>query len=113
MHEMALARSIVEIVEEHAVRASAKSVRIIRLSIGALSHVEPRALEFGFEAVAHGTVAEGANLVIERPAGKAWCTDCSEEVGVASRAAPCPKCGGHKWVLTEGDDMRVVDLEVD
>jgi Zn finger protein HypA/HybF involved in hydrogenase expression len=33
-------------------------VRRIHLAIGALSHVDPQALEFGFAAVASGTVAE-------------------------------------------------------
>lgn len=109
MHEMALAQSVVDITVEHA--AGAK-VRTIRLSIGALSHVEPRALEFGFEVVAKGTVAEGATLAIDRPPGLAWCTDCSATVEVTGHGEPCPRCGGYKWMLTSGDEMRVVELEV-
>ena len=113
MHEMALAESIVELVRDQASRDAFARVRTIRLSIGVLSHVEPRALEFGFDVVAKGTVAQGARLAIERPAGTGWCTDCSETIDVAARGDECPRCGGHKWMLTGGDEMRVVELEVD
>ena len=113
MHEMALAQSVIELVEERARADVFSRVRTIRLAIGALAHVDPRALEFGFDVVARGTIAEGARLAIDRPAGRAWCTDCSETVDVGERGEPCPKCGGFKWMLTEGDDLRVVELEVE
>lgn len=112
MHEMALAQSIVEIVAERAAESAAEHVRVVRLRIGALSHVDPRALEFGFEVVAKGTAAEGAVLAIERPGGTAWCIECSESVSVSAHGQACPRCGGHQWMLTSGDEMRVVELEV-
>jgi hydrogenase nickel incorporation protein HypA/HybF len=113
MHEMALAQSIVELVQDHARRDAFTRTRTIRLSIGAMAQVDPRALEFGFDVVARGTVAEGAQLVIERPAGTAFCMDCSRNVEVGAHGEACPSCGGHRWLLVAGDDMRVVDLEVD
>lgn len=109
MHEMALAQAVVDLALEHA--ESAK-IRTIRLVLGALSHVDPRALEFGFDVVAKGTAAEGAKLAIERPPGTAWCVDCSASVEVSAHGEPCPRCGGFKWMLTSGDEMRVVELEV-
>jgi len=67
MHELAIAQSIVDLVEEHARKDVFQRVRQIHLVVGALSHVDPRALEFGFEVIAKGTVAEGATLKIDRP----------------------------------------------
>jgi hydrogenase nickel incorporation protein HypA/HybF len=113
MHEMALAQSIVELVQEHATRDTFTHVRTIRLSIGALSHVDPRALDFGFDVIAKGTIAEGARLAIERPGGTGFCIDCCKSVAIAAYGEPCPTCGGHQWMLVGGDEMRVVDLEVD
>jgi hydrogenase nickel incorporation protein HypA/HybF len=113
MHEMAIAQSIVELVQDHAARDAFTCTRSIRLSIGALAHVDPQALAFGFDVVARGTVAEGAQLVIERPSGTAFCMDCSRNVEVGGHGEPCPSCGGHAWILVSGDDMRVLDLEVD
>lgn len=113
MHEVSLANSIVEIIEELAARERFAKVRTVRVEIGALSHVEPRALEFGFESAASGTIADGAALVFERPNGSAFCTDCAKNVAIASRADACPLCGGHRWTLVGGDELRVIDLEVE
>ena len=113
MHEAARAQSVVEIVDELARRERFAKVRTIRLEVGALSHVVPEALEVGLEVATKGTVADGAAIVFDRPAGTAYCTRCAKGVTVASRAEPCPECGQHEWVLVGGDELRVVDLEVE
>ena len=46
MHEMALAASVLDIVEATAHRDGAAQVRAVWLEIGALSQVEPDALRF-------------------------------------------------------------------
>lgn len=113
MHELAIARGIVELVADHARRDAFDRVRSVHLSIGALAHVDPRALEFAFDAVARGTAAEGARLDIERPPAQAWCTDCNSNVTIAAHGDPCPRCAGARWLLRGGDEMRVIDLEVE
>ncbi len=113
MHELALARGVVEVIEEQAAVQRFRRVVRVRLVIGALSHVEPEALAFGFDAVSRGTVAEGAALVIDRPPGQAYCLDCEATVTVDERAAPCPRCAGWRLMITGGDDMRIKDLEVE
>ncbi len=113
MHEMALAQSIVDLVREHARRDRFAHVHGIRLAIGALSQVDPRALTFGLEVVARGTILEGANVAIERPRASAYCLDCCQTVEPAAYGDACPACNGNRWILQSGDDMRVVDLEVD
>jgi hydrogenase nickel incorporation protein HypA/HybF len=113
MHELSLAQSIVDLVQEQCGSERFARVRTIRVSVGQLSTVDPRSLEFGFEVVARGTIAEGASLTIERPAGRAYCTDCAVTVEIATRADACPICSGHRWVVVGGQDLRVIDLEVD
>lgn len=113
MHELALARGVVEVIEEQAAAQRFRRVVRVRLVIGALSHVEPEALAFGFDAVSRGTAAEGAALVIDRPPGQAYCLDCEATVTVDERAAPCPRCAGWRLMITGGDDMRIKDLEVE
>lgn len=112
MHEMALAESVVDIVERTAAKAGADKIGLVRLEIGALSHVEPQALRFAFEAVSIGSIAEGAALDIERPPGKAWCHDCGDTVEIAQFGAACPRCGGYKLQISGGDELRVKDMEV-
>jgi len=113
MHEMALCRNIVEVIREQAEAQGFRAVKTVRLSIGTLSHVEPQALEFGFDAASRGTIAEGARLEIERPEGQAFCMVCEKTVPLAQRFDPCPDCGGHQLVVTGGEEMRVKELEVE
>ena len=113
MHELTLSQGIVELALEQAAANGARRVRRVRIAIGALSHVEPEAIDFSFDVVSRGTPAEGARLEIERPPGRAHCIPCDAEVAIASRDQPCPRCGTHRWVLAGGDELRVLELEVD
>ncbi len=67
MHELALTREIVAIVCE---AARDRRVHKVTLEIGRLTCVMPEAIEFCFEAVARGTLAEGARLDIHRTDGE-------------------------------------------
>ncbi len=69
MHELSLAQSVVEIVEEAARREGAARVASVRLELGELSHVEPESLAFAFEVAAREGSARGARLEICRTPG--------------------------------------------
>ena len=58
MHEMALAESVREIVEETARSSGARRVTAVRLEIGKLAQVEIEAMRFAFEVVKRGSLAE-------------------------------------------------------
>ena len=113
MHEMALTESIVEIATEAARKQGAEKVRRVFVDVGALSHVEPDALQFCFAAVSAGTIAEGAALEIDRVAGAGWCADCGKTVAIAERFSACPDCGGFHVQMTAGDELRVREIEVE
>lgn len=111
MHEMAIAESVLGIVEAGARRAGLRAVTAVRLEIGRLAAVEPDALRFCFGAVVKGSLAEGARLDITETPGLAWCMACSRSVAVASRTDECPACGSHQLQVSGGDEMRVKELE--
>jgi len=112
MHEMALAESMVEIVEATARRSGATRVTEVRLELGALSHVERDALAFCFDAVTRGGLADGAKLAIVATPGAAWCMPCGESVAIDRRGEPCPRCGGYQLHVTAGDEMRLKDIVI-
>ncbi len=112
MHEMALCEGVLDIIAEEATRQRFARVRAVRLEIGALSHVEPEAMRFCFDAVSRGTIAESARFEVIEVPGEAWCMNCSKPVAIARRFDPCPACGGYKLQVTGGDALRVKDLEV-
>ncbi|MDO9073547.1 MAG: hydrogenase maturation nickel metallochaperone HypA [Rubrivivax sp.] len=113
MHEMSLAESVREIVEETARANGARQVSVVRLEIGRLSQVEVDAMRFAFEVVQRGTVAEGARLEIVETDGTAWCMLCSAPVVMQRRGDPCPVCQSFQLQVTGGDRMRVMDIEIE
>ena len=112
MHEMALAGSVRDIVEETARRNGARSIVVVRMELGSLSHVEPGALRFCFDAVMRGSLAEGARLEIVTTPGEAWCMPCGETVPLARIGEPCPRCGSYQLQVLRGESMRVTEIEV-
>jgi hydrogenase nickel incorporation protein HypA/HybF len=112
MHEMALAEGMLEIVESAARANAAARVSLVRLELGALSQVEPEALRFSFDVVTRGTLAEGAQLEFLPIAGRAWCMPCGESVVLPRLGEACPRCGSYQLQVTEGDEMRVKDIEI-
>lgn len=112
MHELSLAGGIVRLVEDAAQRERFSRVARLRLEAGALAGVEVQALRFALEAITPGTCLDGATIDIDEPQGTAWCPRCACSVEIASRADPCPRCGGFQIQPTGGTGLRVLDLMV-
>ncbi|CAN2536646.1 Hydrogenase+maturation+factor+metallochaperone+HypA [Methylocapsa aurea] len=68
MHELAIAESVAEMVDEV---AAGRRVLRVTIEIGALTCVSGEALAFSFALVADGTAAQGAELDIRPVAGDA------------------------------------------
>jgi hydrogenase nickel incorporation protein HypA/HybF len=113
MHEVSLVESILGMIEDERRKQAFGRVRVIRLHIGALSCVEPHALKFCFEAVASGTIAEGAALDIETIAGVGVCVRCDRSVPMTELFDACPLCGYGTLHITAGKDLRLAEMEVD
>lgn len=112
MHEMSIAGSLIDLIEEEARRNGFTRVRCISVKLGALGHVEPEALLFCFDAAARGTVAEGARLSVETVPGAGWCPRCRREVAIAQRYDLCPVCRNSHVECRAGDELRLAELEV-
>ena len=113
MHEMSLAESVLQIIEESAQTQNFLRVRAVTLEIGVLSAVEPDAMRFCFDAVTSGSIAEGARLVIIETPGEGCCEACGKTVAVQEQYGLCPECGSACLQVVAGNQMRVKDLEVE
>ena len=112
MHELSLSNGMLEIIRKQALEDGFDRVLVVRLEVGALSCVERAALEFCFESVTRGSVAEGARLEILDVAGEAWCWDCENVVPLARRGEACECCGGYRLKVRDGEQVRLAELEV-
>lgn len=112
MHEISIAESLVELIEDEARREGFSRVTRIGVKLGALGHVEPAALHFCFGAIARGTVAEGARLEVETVPGSGYCARCGCSTAITQRYDLCPVCGSHVQ-MTAGGELRLAELEVE
>lgn len=113
MHEMSLCESVLRILEDSAASRGFARVKTVWLEIGALTCVEPEAMRFCFAAVTRGSLAEQADLEIINVAGEAWCERCASSVPITQRFDACPECGAFPLRVTDGEQTRVKELEVE
>ena len=106
-------QSALSLALDQARQAGAGHVHVIRLRIGALRGVVPDALQFAFEALTPGTLAEGAQLAIENVPARFWCGQCAREFESEDMFADCPQCGRPSGELRAGREMEVASLEID
>jgi hydrogenase nickel incorporation protein HypA/HybF len=113
MHELSIMQSALSLALDQARQAGAVRVHTIRLRIGALSGVVPDALEFAFEALTPGTLAEGSQLAIEHVPARFWCATCTREFQSNDMFAECPDCHSLSGELRAGREMELASLEID
>lgn len=113
MHEMSLAESMLQIIEDNARNNGYARVKTVWLEIGQLAGVEIEAMKFCFDAVTHNSLAAGARLEIITPEGEGHCPGCNKTVKLAERYDPCPECGTCPVEVTRGTELRIRELEVE
>ncbi len=112
MHEVGLMQNALDLAIEAAARQRAGRIHRLTLRVGALAGVEPAALEFAFEVVVAGTVAEGARLVVESAVVTCFCQPCGREFEPACAVFECPRCGEVSRDVRRGYELELASLEV-
>jgi len=113
MHEMSIAEGILQVLEEQALAQQYTRVKAVWLEIGPLSMIETESLRFCFEAVTKNSLAQGAELNIIKIPGEVFCMQCLKTVPVAQRFDACNACGSYQLQITQGEEMRIKELEVE
>ena len=113
MHEAAIVSSLIAIVEAHAARHRVTRVLRVRVKVGRLRAVEPQQLLSCFALFAEGTIAAGAELVIDEIEVRGRCRSCSHEFAVAAYRFVCPVCAGNDIEVTQGQELYIESFEAD
>jgi len=113
MHEFSIATSLLEIISQEACAYQGARVKAVTLKIGTLSGVVPEALEFAFQVLSEGTIAEGARLVIERIALRIVCNACGTASMPADFFIICPHCGSGDVEIKEGRELDIESMEIE
>jgi len=113
MHEFSVVQSLLGLIEQYAKESGASSVTKVVVQVGVLSGVEPHLLELAFNTFKEGTVAEGAELLIELDKLRVSCHDCGGEFTKDELNAVCPRCGSLNTDVKGGEDLLLKSLELE
>ena len=114
MHEASIAIGLLETVSEQCRKEGYTSVESIRLRLGKAAGILPDALLFAFDMAKDNTIASSAELIIEFILLGGHCLDCNARFESAERFIfACPVCNSGAIKITQGDEMQIVDMEVD
>jgi hydrogenase nickel incorporation protein HypA/HybF len=113
MHEGALSEDLFNHVLVHAREANARRVTRVKVTIGALSDFTAESIQFYWDSLAPGTIAEGAALEFETAPGAAKCPTCGKEFEIDEIIAACPACGTFPVQVTGGNGVYLASLEVE
>ncbi|MBW1942332.1 MAG: hydrogenase maturation nickel metallochaperone HypA [Deltaproteobacteria bacterium] len=113
MHEMSIVQSLIDIIKEEMEKNNARTLRSVRLNIGQMSAVVPDALSFCFEVITTGTELEGARLDMDVIPLEGVCRKCEDKFHIEDYAFACPACGSTEIEVIGGQDLSIVEMEVD
>ncbi len=115
MHELSIMSSILDIVLEHANRYNAKRISKINLMVGELSDLIPEWMQTYFNFVSKDTIAEKAELNIERIPTVIRCKKCKSEFTITRENLEfvCKKCNSTDIELVSGREFTIQSIEIE
>jgi hydrogenase nickel incorporation protein HypA/HybF len=114
MHELPATQGMLEVALDAARGAGATRIREIHLVVGELTSMVDDSVQFYFDILARGTMAEGARLVFRREPAILACRACGHGEEVVPPLRPtCPRCGSLQLEVTGGQAFRVESLDAD
>ena len=108
-----MTKGIIDIVNSEAEKSGFKNVLEITLRVGEYSGIVPQCLREFFPIAAAGSVAEGAELVIEPVKARFRCLECGYEGEADRKSACCPECRSTAIKMTSGREFFVESLKVE
>ncbi|ABB15354.1 hydrogenase maturation nickel metallochaperone HypA [Carboxydothermus hydrogenoformans] len=113
MHEMAIVDSLFQIIDAKVKEHQIKKILKVKLKVGEMTVVEPMTLTACFKVYAQNTVAEGAELVIERVPLMGKCRECNHVFGISNFNFQCPQCENRAVDIVAGRELYIENLEVE
>lgn len=113
MHEMPVTKSLLEIALRHAEEAGAERITRLNIVIGELASIVDDSVQFYWDIISKGTIAEGAELHFERRSAMLRCLDCGHRFPLAGDDYTCPACRSGRVVAVGGDEFQLESIEVD
>ncbi|WP_299546738.1 hydrogenase/urease nickel incorporation protein HypA [uncultured Helicobacter sp.] len=114
MHEFSIVSSLLESCEEIAKENQADKIIAIYVEIGERSGVNPTLLQSAFSEFKIGSKCENAELNLTFKKVKLTCKSCGEiSEAVEINYTKCPKCSSEEVLISAGNEMLLLRLEME
>ncbi len=113
MHELGVTENIVNIVLAKANEAQANKVIQINIVIGELSGFVPECIQFYFDSLSKGTMAQGAVLHFDSIPTQLRCRDCSTIFHPQDTVWACPGCQGRSVEISQGRELYIESIDIE
>lgn len=113
MHEMSIAQSLLDVIKEEMQKHRATELKSVLVHIGQLSAIVPESLSFCFEIMTSGTELEGAKLNMEIIPLTGNCRTCGKPFEIKDYVFQCPFCDGTDIETLSGQELSIVEMEVE
>jgi hydrogenase nickel incorporation protein HypA/HybF len=121
MHEFSFAYNIFKVAEATAIKYNAKKITEVYLEIGELTLIVPELLKQSFKMATKGSIAEGAELIIEIVPGEIKCNDCGKTSTVTLNEEAyltglqlfqCRHCESKNTAILSGKKANVKNIKI-
>ena len=113
MHELSITEEMLKLVQEQAEKAGITRVEKINLVVGELTGYVNDSIQFYFDFIGKGTIAEQAQVSFKRIPGKLQCQSCEKTFELTEFDYICPHCQGTSVKLVAGNELLVESIEGD
>lgn len=113
MHEMSIAQSIIDIVQQEMARHQVSKVSVIRLVVGEFTAVVPDSLSFCFELITKDTPLEGVKIELEQVPLTGRCRACGKEFPIVEYRFVCPECQSNEVEAVAGKELFIKEIEAE
>lgn len=112
MHELSIALSMIEQVEEQMQLNGTEVIEAIYLRIGVLSGVDVKALRFAYQLASEGTELARARLEIELVPLCVYCPQCKSTYTPDPQHILCSRCLTAEPEILAGRELEIRALEI-
>ena len=113
MHEYSIVQSLIDSCEENAKNNNATKVTKVVVKIGVMSGVEPELLQTAFDTFKEETICHNAQFIINIQKVKIHCNECQTTSELEKNEYCCPKCQSTQLDILDGEDMFLMQLELE
>jgi len=111
MHELALAQSLVSVLEKEIQDIDAKRIKKVFLEVGRLRYIVPEIMRSSFEYTQKSDKLKDAQLEIEVLPVKLRCRDCKKETIADENDFLCESCSKNNVELISGKEFALKSIE--